>query len=397
MTENNSRKICVVGLGYVGLPLAIAFGQKQEVYGFDVNQQRISELKNGLDSSGESESEEIKNAKLILSSDPSIIKNSDFIIIAVPTPIDEERQPDITMLLEASALVGQNIQKGSIVVYESTVHPGCTERDCVPVLEKESGLKYLVDFKVGFSPERINPGDKVHSVQKVVKVVSACDADSLQIISDVYAQIIFAGIHQAPSIKVAEAAKIIENTQRDINIALMNEAKMIFDKIGINWEDVIAAASTKWNFLPFAPGLVGGHCIGVDPYYLAAEAIRLGHNPDVILAGRKINDYMAFYEADRLIKFMVRQGLEPNAKLLILGGTFKPNVADTRNSKVADVVKELKEHGYQVDICEPYVPGELFGCPNVSLDKIKNYDFIIKAVRHKVFAEIKPDYEIIYN
>ena len=397
MTEKNHRKICVVGLGYVGLPLAVSFGQNQEVYGFDVNQQRIEELKKGLDSSGETDSAAIQKAKLILSSDPKIIKSADFIIIAVPTPIDNERQPDITMLLDASRLVGQNMKPGDIVVYESTVYPGCTERDCVPVLERESRLKYIQDFKVGFSPERIKPGDKVHTVAKVIKVVSGCDQASLEIISQVYSQIISAGLHQAPTIKVAEAAKIIENTQRDINIALMNEAKMIFDKAGIKWEDVLKAAATKWNFLPFSPGLVGGHCIGVDPYYLAAEAIRLGHHPDVILAGRKINDNMAFYEADRLIKHLVKNGIEANAKLLILGATFKPNVADARNSKVEDVIKELQDHGYQVDICEPHVKGDLFGCKNVALDQIKNYDFVIKAVRHDAFKDIKADYEIIYN
>lgn len=397
MTEKNNRKICVVGLGYVGLPLAVAFGKLQAVNGFDINQKRIEELKKHLDSSGETDSADLQSAQINFSSDPSIIKDSDFIIIAVPTPIDEERQPDITILLQASELVGKNLAAGSIVVYESTVYPGCTERDCVPVLEKASGLKYLKDFKVGYSPERINPGDKVHELTKVIKVISGCDQETLAVIKAVYGQIIRAGLHEAPTIKVAEAAKIIENTQRDINIALMNEAKMIFDKAGINWEEVIKAASSKWNFLPFTPGLVGGHCIGVDPYYLAAEAIRLGHHPEVILAGRKTNDNMAFYEADRLIKYMIKKGLDTNDKLLILGATFKPNVSDTRNSKVADVIKELKDHGYQVDICEPHVSEDLFGCPNVSLDKIKNYNFVIKAVRHDVFKDIKADYEIIYN
>ncbi|PWB39036.1 MAG: nucleotide sugar dehydrogenase [Parcubacteria group bacterium] len=397
MQTTNTRKICVVGLGYVGLPLAVALGQKQEVFGFDISTARISELKNNFDSRGETSAEDIKKARLVLDSDPNIIRQADFIIVAVPTPIDKNNQPDITLLLQACRLVGQNMQPGAIVVYESTVYPGCTERDCVPILAQESRLQYIKDFKVGYSPERINPGDKLHTVDKIVKIVSACDQESLKIITAVYGMIIRAGLHQAPSIIVAEAAKIIENTQRDINIALMNELKMIFDKASIDWQEVIAAASTKWNFMPFTPGLVGGHCIGVDPYYLAAEAKRLGHDPEVILSGRKINDQMAIYEAQRLLKYMQTKGVPANARLLILGGTFKPNVADTRNSKVADVIGILKKQGYQVNICEPFVNDNLFDCVNVSPEKIKDYAFVIKAVRHDIFKDIKADYEIIYN
>jgi len=328
-------KICVVGLGYVGLPLAAAFSKFYEVNGFDVNKKRIEELREGIDRTGEVKSEELTKAKINLSNDPNVISESNFIIIAVPTPIDEYKKPDIRILLNASATVGKNLKKGSIVVYESTVHPGCTERDCIPILEKESGLKYLKDFKIGYSPERINPGDKVHKVENIVKVVSGCDKETLDIVAEVYSKIIKAGVYKAPSIKVAEAAKIIENTQRDINIALMNELKMIFDKAGINWKEVLEAAGTKWNFIKFTPGLVGGHCIGVDPYYLAHEAERLGHNPQIILSGRRINDYMAEYEAARMIKYMINKGLSiKGINILVLGGTFKPNVPDTRNSKV---------------------------------------------------------------
>ncbi|MBW2998576.1 nucleotide sugar dehydrogenase, partial [Candidatus Woesearchaeota archaeon] len=311
----------------------------------------------------------------------------------VPTPIDENKKPDLTPLLGASKTVGQNMKKGSIVVYESTVYPGCTERDCIPVLEKESGLKYREDFKVGYSPERINPGDKEHTVDKIVKVASGCDSESSNIICEQYRKIITAGVHEASSIMVAEAAKIIENTQRDINIALMNELKIIFDIAEIPYKDVLEAAGTKWNFLRFSPGLVGGHCIGVDPYYLAQESERLGHHPEIILAGRRINDRMVKYECSKLIKFMVHKGMNiKGANLLVLGGTFKPDVPDTRNSKVEELIKELKSYGCNVKIMEPHIKGELFGCENVN--QTEGFDLIIKCVKHKSFNDIKADYEL---
>ncbi len=396
MSNLKDKKICVVGLGYVGLPLAIAFGQQTEINAFDIKQSRIEELKQGVDYNNDVSKEELKKAKINFSADPNIIKNSNFIIIAVPTPIDANRKPDIDLLIGASSIVGKQLNQGDIVVYESTVYPGCTERDCIPILAKESNLKYPGEFKVGYSPERINPGDTVNTLDKIVKVVSGCDQQTLDTIADVYSTIIKAGVHKASSIKVAEAAKIIENTQRDVNIALINELKIIFDRANINWQDVLKASNTKWNFLDFKPGLVGGHCIGVDPYYLANEAIRLGYNPRVILAGRTINDSMGVYEAKRLINYLADKEVAKDAKLLILGATFKPNISDIRNSKVQDIVNELKKEGYQVDIHEPHVKTDkLFGCNNIK--DIANYDIIIKAVRHDAFKDIKFDYEIIYN
>lgn len=391
-------KICVVGLGYVGLPLAVAFGKTQKVYGFDINEERIKSLKQGLDTTNEVDEKDLSQADIEFSSDGDIIKRANFIVVAVPTPIDEQKKPDLTPLLSASKTVGQNMSKGSIVIYESTVYPGCTENDCVPVLEKESGLQYKKDFQIGYSPERINPGDKVHTVDKIVKVVSGSDENTLNIVADVYGQIVSAGIHKAPTIQVAEAAKIIENTQRDVNIALMNELKMIFDKADINWQDVLDAANTKWNFLDFTPGLVGGHCIGVDPYYLATKAEELGHHPEIILAGRHINDDMANYEAQRIIDYINKNKLQVS-KILILGATFKPDVPDTRNSKVEDLVNQLKKHNYQIDICEPLVEkDELFSCQNVSIDKIDQYDLVVKAVDHKAFEGVKYNYQILkYN
>lgn len=392
----NDVTICVVGLGYVGLPLAVAFGKICDVNGFDVNKTRIEELKNGIDNTGELSADNIKESDINFSFDPSIIKDSNFIIIAVPTPVDEANKPDLSILLDATSIVGKNLSKDAVVVYESTVYPGCTERDCVPVLEKASGLKFKTDFKVGYSPERINPGDKEHTVEKIVKVVSGCDDETLDKIASVYSKIVKSGVHKASSIKVAEAAKIIENTQRDINIALMNELKIIFDKAEINWKDVLEAANTKWNFLNFRPGLVGGHCIGVDPYYLAYEAKRLGKHPEIILAGRKINDDMAKYEAGRVIKFMLNQEVQvKDSKILILGGTFKSNVPDIRNSKVKDLIKELKSFGCKIDICEPLINKDLFGCKNVNVEKTDGYDLVIKAVNHDVFKTIKFDYEIL--
>ena len=385
-------KICVVGLGYVGLPLLVEFGKLEEVNGFDINKKRIDELKSGIDRTKEVSCDDLGNVNLNFSSDPSIIKESDFVIIAVPTPVDEYNNPDLSILLSASSLVGKNLKKGAVVVYESTVYPGCTERDCVPVLEKESGLKCGEGFKVGYSPERINPGDKVHGVSNIMKLVSGWDKESLDLIAQVYGKIIKAGVYKVSSIKVAEAAKIIENTQRDINIALMNELKMIFDRMDVSWEDVLDAASTKWNFIKFTPGFVGGHCIGVDPYYLAYEAKRLGHHPEIILAGRRINDGMAKYESTRLVKFIINKGLVAGAKVLVLGGAFKPNVPDIRNSKIEDLITELKTYDYSVDICEPFISGDLFGCRNVSLDQRSNYDIVVRAVDHDIFKDVDVDY-----
>lgn len=377
-------KICVVGLGYVGLPLAIEFSKHFDVFGFDINKEAINRLKN-------------KYKTISFSFDPSIIKNANFIVVAVPTPINDAKLPDLKPLCSASKSVGKNLAKGSIVVYESTVYPGCTERDCVPILEKESGLKYGTDFKVGYSPERINPGDPVHTVDKITKVVSGMDKSSSDKIAEVYGKIIKAGIHIAPSIKVAEAAKIIENTQRDINIALMNELKMIFDKMEIDYKDVLEAAGTKWNFIKFTPGLVGGHCIGVDPYYLAYEAKRIGHHPEIILAGRRINDDMPKYEASKIIKEMTSTDKRvKGSKILILGGTFKPNIDDIRNSKVEDLANELKSYGCLISICEPNISIEkIFNFDNLKWPiNLKNFDYIIKAVNHKEFDKIKADYYI---
>lgn len=391
-------KICVVGLGYVGLPLAARFGAIEAINGFDINEDRIAKLNEGLDETNEVSREELSKAQVTFSCDPKIIGQSDFIIIAVPTPIDDTNDPDLRLLLAASKTVGMHMSKGAIVVYESTVYPGCTERDCIPVLEEASGMTYKQDFKVGYSPERINPGDTEHPVENIVKVVSGCDPETTRIIAKVYGKVIKAGIHEAPSMMVAEAAKIIENTQRDINIALMNELKIIFDHMHIDWEDVIEAASTKWNFIRFTPGLVGGHCIGVDPYYLAYEARRLGHHPVMILSGRRLNDVMSRYETSRIIKFMSQKGLAlKNASVAILGATFKPNINDTRNSKVKNMINELKSYGCNVDVCEPHVnKSELFGCRNIRLGKgFKGYDFLIKAVAHDCFKELTCDYEVM--
>lgn len=391
MFKHQNNKICIVGLGYVGLPLALAFGKQETINAFDINTQRIKDLKNNLDTNNESSTEDLQQARINFSTDPKIISESNFIIIAVPTPIDKNNNPDLQLLLSATKLVGQYLKKDSIVVYESTVYPGCTERDCVPLLEQESGLKYQEDFKVGYSPERINPGDKIHTVDKITKVVSGSDEEALEIIATTYNKVINQ-VYKATSIKIAEAAKIIENTQRDVNIALMNELKMIFDKADIKWFDVLKAANTKWNFLDFTPGLVGGHCIGVDPYYLATEAIRLGHHPEIILAGRKINDQMAKYEAQRFLA----KNIDKDKKILVLGGTFKPNISDIRNSKVEMFITELKNHGYSVDICEPHVKKDLFNCQNIDIKNVSNYDIIIKAVNHDLFKDLKFDYEILF-
>lgn len=350
----NSHRIVVIGLGYVGLPLAIELAKYFPTVGFDINQKRIEILKSGKDPNGEVPDEILKASTLEVTYDPEAISSADIVIVAVPTPVDSHNIPDLTPLVKASETVGKSLKKGAIVCYESTVYPGATEEECVPVLERESGLKWKEDFHVGYSPERINPGDKVHTFATITKVVSGDDQETCDILADIYGTAVKAGIHKAASIKVAEAAKVIENTQRDINIALMNELKVIFDKMGISTNDVLAAAGTKWNFLKFEPGLVGGHCIGVDPYYLAYKAEEIGHHPEIIKAGRRINDAMGKYFAQQFIKQLIHSGkATKDAKILICGLTFKENVPDIRNTRVVDIISALKEFGLEVQVWDP--------------------------------------------
>jgi UDP-N-acetyl-D-galactosamine dehydrogenase len=389
-------KICVVGLGYVGLPLAIELAKYFDVTGFDINESRIKNLISGFDHTGESDTQTLKSSSLRYTSDPSRIKEADFIIIAVPTPIDEHKSPDLSPLYRSSETVGKNLKNDAIVVYESTVYPGVTEEECVPVLERFSGMKWKKDFFVGYSPERINPGDKVHTISKVTKIVSGDCAETLEKVAYVYGCAVKAGVYKASCIKVAEAAKVIENTQRDINIALMNELKIIFDKMNISTKEVLQAASTKWNFLPFEPGLVGGHCIGVDPYYLAYKAEEIGHHPQIIMAGRRINDAMGKYFARELIKKMIHKRITiMNADVLILGITFKENVPDIRNSKVIDIIKELKDFGINVHVWDPVAnPQEVK--KEYAIDLIedvhnKTFDSILLAVKHNQFLNMSKE------
>ena len=382
-------KLAVVGLGYVGLPIALEFAKKLKVIGFDIKPGRIEKMKQKNDPSNEIEPEAFDNCDIYFTSNPEDLKEANFYIIAVPTPIDKHKMPDLTMLLSATSIVGNVIKSGDYVVYESTVYPGCTEEDCIPIIEKISGLKFIKDFKVGYSPERINPGDKQHTLSKIIKVTSGCDAKSAEEIAKVYELVVEAGIHRASSIKVAEAAKIIENTQRDINIAFMNELSMIFNKMGINTYEVLEAAGTKWNFLKFMPGLVGGHCIGVDPYYLTYKSAKFGHHAQIITSGRAINDGMGEYIAKQLIRSLI--DLNKNlkeCKILILGTTFKENVSDIRNSKVADVINELKSFSLKVDVVDPHAsPEEIMKEYGFSLSQTVNprYDAIVVAVSHKEF------------
>ena len=383
-------KVCVVGLGYVGLPLAVEFAKYFSVSGFDIKKSRIETLQKGEDPNREVSSETLRSVAINFSCDPSVIKTADFIIVAVPTPIDEHKNPDLTPLYRSSETVGANLQKGSVVVYESTVYPGVTEDECVPVLEKFSGLTWKKDFFVGYSPERINPGDKKHTFSSILKIVSGDTPETLEKVAEVYGAAVKAGIHRAPSIRVAEAAKVIENTQRDINIALMNELKVIFDKMGISTKDVLRAASTKWNFLPFEPGLVGGHCIGVDPYYLAYKAEEIGHHPQIIMAGRRINDAMGRYYARELIKKMIRQKVNiPDGKVLVCGITFKENVPDIRNSRVVDIINELEDFGVSIEVWDPVAnPEEVqeeYGRSLIAAPKKNCYDAAILAVKHNAF------------
>ncbi|MGI6285987.1 nucleotide sugar dehydrogenase [Neomoorella humiferrea] len=385
------RKIAVVGLGYVGLPLAGAFGQKQPVVGFDISEKRIATLKQGIDYNGEFSSEELQKASIFYTSDPQKLSDCDFIIVAVPTPVNRVHQPDLTMLIQATETVGRYLQPGSIVVYESTVYPGATEEECLPVLERHSGLKAGKDFYVGYSPERINPGDKEHTLQNVVKVVSAQNEEALEVIAQTYGQVVKAGVYKASSIRVAEAAKVIENTQRDLNIALMNELAIIFDKLGLDTREVLNAAGTKWNFLPFTPGLVGGHCIGVDPYYLTYKAESVGYHPEIILAGRRINDNMGRFIATSLIKQMILRDIPIQGSLVtILGITFKENVADIRNSKVVDIISELKDFGVKVQVADVMANYEEvekeYGLRLVPESELQPADAVVLAVPHLTYC-----------
>ncbi|MDJ1472708.1 nucleotide sugar dehydrogenase [Cytophagaceae bacterium DM2B3-1] len=390
------KTLAVIGLGYVGLPIALAFARKIKVIGFDINAKRIQLMQQGIDPSGELDSSEFEGCDITFTDSLEILRQASFFIVAVPTPIDAHTMPDLKPLIGASVSVGKALKHGDYVVYESTVYPGCTEEDCIPILERESGLKFPNDFKVGYSPERINPGDKEHTLSKITKVVSGCDAESLDIIAKVYELVVDAGVYKASSIKVAEAAKIIENTQRDLNIALMNELSMIFDKMKINTYEVLEAAGTKWNFLKFSPGLVGGHCIGVDPYYLTYKSKELGHTPEVILSGRQINDSMGAYVAKKTVQLMAKQGKDIiKSRVLVMGATFKENVEDIRNSKVADVVSELINFSVQVDVVDPYADSDElkheYGFGLIEKPEGK-YDAIVIAVNHKPYISLEESY-----
>ncbi len=391
-----SRKIAVVGLGYVGMPIALHFGKKQKVTGFDINVERVEELKRGHDRNRDVAAAEFAGIQTEFTADTAKLREADFLIVAVPTPVDGANRPDFTPLRKASTTVGQNLSKGAIVVFESTVYPGATEEICVPILERESGLKCGVDFKVGYSPERINPGDTEHTFTKITKVVAGMDAESLDIIAAVYESVVTAGVYRAASIKVAEAAKVIENTQRDVNIALVNELALIFQRAGIDTNDVLAAAGTKWNFLKFQPGLVGGHCIGVDPYYLTHKAEELGYHPRMILSGRRVNDGMGAYIARETMKRVLQAGCErfPGGTpvVTVLGLTFKENVPDLRNSKVVDILRELAAFGATVQVVDPMAyPDEAeheYGVQLVPLEKARPAQGVILAVAHATFKEM---------
>lgn len=387
--------VALIGLGYVGLPIALAFAKKVKVIGFDINEKRVGLMKKGIDPSFELSKDDFKNSDIRFTHQIEDLKKANFFIVAVPTPIDEHNLPDLSPLINASITVGKVLKKGDYVVYESTVYPGCTEEDCIPVLEKHSGLKFIKDFKVGYSPERINPGDKEHTITKILKIVSGCDKESLENIAKIYEIIVEPGTHKASSIKVAEAAKIIENTQRDVNIALMNELSIIFNKMNINTYDVLAAAGTKWNFLKFFPGLVGGHCIGVDPYYLTHKAESLGYHARVINSGRYVNDSMGFYVAKTTVKKIIAAGKNiSKSKVLIMGATFKEDVSDIRNSKVSDIVKELKSFGVKVEIVDPHAKNEeLKHEYGFGLSKLgKGYDGVIVAVNHQEYKKLDEKY-----
>lgn len=394
--KNREKKISVIGLGYVGLPLALEFARDFEVIGFDINEDRIQMMKNGEDPSEELEGSAFDNKRITFTADPAMLKEAHFHIVAVPTPVSESKVPNLKPVLSASETVGKVLKKGDYVIFESTVYPGCTEEDCLPILEELSGLKLGKDFKIGYSPERINPGDKERTIEKILKIVSGSDEEALQEISKTYGAIIQAGIYEAPSIKVAEAAKVIENTQRDLNISFVNELSIIFDMMGIDTNEVLEAAGTKWNFLKFSPGLVGGHCIGVDPYYLTHKAKQMGYDPQVILSGRRINDGMPGFIAKRLTQMLIQQGKNPSqTKVLIMGITFKENVADIRNSKVADLAREIMQYSINVHITDPFAsPNEVAKEYKLTLvDNVSDdYDAVIVAVNHKQYQNLGFDY-----
>lgn len=393
---NHETSLAVIGLGYVGLPIALAFSKKIKVIGFDISKERVELMKNKLDPSNELTSEDFDNGDILFTADLEDLRTARFYIIAVPTPIDDANLPDLKPLLAATETISKVLKKGDYVVYESTVYPGCTEEDCIPLLEEKTGLTFKTDFKVGYSPERINPGDKHHTLQNVIKVVSGCCEESLTEIGLTYELVVDAGVHRAPSIKVAEAAKIIENTQRDVNIALINELSIIFNKLKINTFDVLEAAGTKWNFLKFSPGLVGGHCIGVDPYYLTHKAQQAGYHSRVITSGRYVNDSMGFYIAKQTVKKVIAQGKHiQEARALIMGATFKEDVSDIRNTKVVDIITELKSYQMSVDIVDPHANSEEMEREyGVSLLKepLTNYDAIIVAVNHQAYAKLDEAY-----
>jgi len=390
------RAVAVVGLGYVGLPLAVALSRHFDVIGFDISEGRVRELSRGRDRTGEVSSEDLAGCEVALTSDPSALSRAGVVIVAVPTPIDANRAPDLAPLCGASRLVGENMARDAVVVYESTVYPGCTEEVCVPILEERSGLSCGRDFSVGYSPERINPGDKVHTLERIVKVVSGLDKPTLDLVDSVYSSVVAAGTHRASSIRVAEAAKVIENTQRDLNIALMNELALLFSRMGIDTLEVLQAAGTKWNFLPFRPGLVGGHCIGVDPYYLTYKAQSLGFHPQVILAGRQTNDQMGKHVAETAVKKMIACGcLIKGARVGVLGLTFKENVPDLRNTRVVDIIRELTEYGVEVLVHDPLAdPDEAlreYGLALSPLEDLTGLDAVVLAVAHAEYAGLGPD------
>ena len=393
---DKKKKLAVIGLGYVGLPIALEFAKKVKVIGFDINAKRVEMMRNKIDPSQELESSAFDDCDIEFTNDLEVLKQANFFIVAVPTPVDEHNVPDLVPVQRASETIGKVVKKDDYVVFESTVYPGCTEEDCLPIIEKLSGLKFITDFKMGYSPERINPGDKEHTLAKIIKVVSGCDQESLDVIAKVYELVVTAGVHRASSIKVAEAAKIIENTQRDLNIALMNELSIIFDRMNINTFEVLEAAGTKWNFLKFQPGLVGGHCIGVDPYYLTHKSKELGYESQVILAGRVINDGMAGYVAKKVLQHIIQNnGNIKDAKVLVMGATFKENVSDIRNSKVADVVNELKSYSLNVHVSDPHAESDElkheYGFELVN-EIADDYDAVIITVPHNAYKDLDDAY-----
>ncbi len=393
---NKEAKLAVVGLGYVGLPIALEFAKSISVIGFDINAKRVDMMNNNIDPSNELDASAFEGTDITFTADPEVLKEARFFVVAVPTPINSSNQPDLGPVLAASRTVGNVLKEGDYVVYESTVYPGCTEDDCVPILEQLSGLKYIEDFKVGYSPERINPGDKQHTVRTITKVSSGCDAESAENIAKTYEIVVDAGVHRASSIKVAEASKVIENTQRDVNIALINELSIILNRVGINTYDVLESASTKWNFLPFTPGLVGGHCIGVDPYYLTFKAKKLGYHAKVINSGRYVNDSMGFYVGKQTVKRILDQGKNIlDARVLVMGMTFKEDVSDIRNSKVIDVIQELESFSVKVDVIDPHADAqevkEEYDLQLKEKAQEKGYDAVIIAVNHAEYQNYSED------